>query len=242
LNQSRDNKVFAHHSSRFRLLMISPRISLVAVARQDATSGEGAMKLHVMKAHAIAAACFAALGLASASTEASAATRFGSLLTNTTQPANANGPCRTADPSKMCTAVMTLARNRPASFTRAPKDGTLAKIRLISCVPGSFVLQIARIAAGTQNARVVRSGPAINYTGDPQQCQGDTYKVQEFAVNVPIVKGEVLAVLATRIGFLYNAGDNGYLAYDPPLADGAAARPAFAQGAGILLLEAFYND
>ena len=183
-----------------------------------------------------------ALGLGLSAAEAPAATRFGSLLTTTTQPANGNGPCRPNSLSKPCTAVMTLARNRPPSAVRAPKTGTLAKIRLISCVPGSFVLQIARVALGTQNARVIRTGPAINYVGDPQQCAGDTYKIEEFPVNVPIAKGDVLAVLATRIGFLYNAGDNGFLAYDPPLADGAPARPAFDQGAGILLLEAFYDD
>ncbi|MGA0532228.1 hypothetical protein [Hansschlegelia sp. KR7-227] len=186
----------------------------------------------------------AAAALAVAATPASSATRFGSKLTPTTQPANAGRGilCRQNSPSTMCTAVMTIARNRPPSATQAPKDGTIAKLRLIACYPGTFVLQIARLNRVLKRARVTRTGPLINYRGDRKHCTGETFEIEEFRVNVPVKKGDALAVLATKIGFLYSAGDNGSLAFDPPLADGQPVREAFDEGTGIILLEAEYDD
>ena len=185
----------------------------------------------------------AAIAFAIAGTPASSATRFGSKLTPTTQPANAGKGvfCKDADKSAMCTHVMTISRNRPAE-PKAPKDGVIAKLRLIACFPGTFVFQLARANPSDERASAVHTGPAINYVGDRRHCRGGRFDIEEFPVSVPVKKGDYLAVLATKVGFVYSAGDNGSLLFDPPLADGVAARQAFDRGTGIILLEAEYDD
>lgn len=174
---------------------------------------------------------------------AEAQTSFGSKLTATTQPANAGKGvyCRDDDKGQICSAVMTIARNRPNSAVRAPKDGTLAKVRLIACFPGSFVLQLVSVD-GSGAVSDVRTGPTINYVGDDKHCRRSRYDIEEFPVGLPIRKGDRMAVLATRIGFVYNAGDNGSDLFDPPLADGDTGRTSFDEGTGIILLEGIYDD
>jgi hypothetical protein len=137
---------------------------------------------------------------------------------------------------------MTIARNR-AGGAVAPKTGTINKIRLIACAPGSFVLQIAR-TSGNQ-ARAIRTGPLINYQGDQQRCQGDdqtTFRIESFTVNVPVTQGDRLSVVGNKVGFVYCAGDNGSLLFRPPLADSRPLRTATDRGDCIMLLEAHYND
>jgi hypothetical protein len=185
-----------------------------------------------------------AAGVALLSAQASGATRFGSVVTPQTDPANAGAGrfCRETNKSKMCSWVMTLARNAPVSRVRAPKDGIVDKIRLVACAPGTFVLQVARANTTTDQASASRSGPVINYRGDPNRCNNPPHVVEVFPVNVEVKRGDRLSVVATRVGFLYCAGDQGSLLFDPPLADGAAARTAFDDGDCIMLLEAEYND
>jgi len=187
------------------------------------------------------------LGMAAASlltAEASAATRFGSLLTPQTQPSNAgNGVlCDNTKRGVMCSWVMTIARNRPGNGHRAPKDGIIDRVRLIACAPGSFVLQIARADEANDTAQAIRSGPLINYEGDPRRCRGTRYRIETFNVDVPVKRGDYLSVAGAKVGFVYCAGDNGSLLFNPPLADGAAPRTANDDGDCIMLLEAQYND
>lgn len=188
-----------------------------------------------------AAAAFVATGVLAG--PAAAQTSFGSKLTPTTQPANAGKGvfCDDRDKGQMCSAVMFLARNRPQSATIAPKNGVLAKVRLIACYPGSFVLQLVRVNR-TGEISDIRTGPTINYQGDRRHCRGARYDIEEFPVGLPIRKGDRMAVLATKIGFVYNAGDNGSDLYSPPLADGEEGRRTLDQGTGIILLEGVYDD
>ncbi len=91
------------------------------------------------------------------------------------------------------------AYGRPDGVERAPKSGTIKKIRLIAGGPGSFKLQIAKVkqldAASTDKAQVVRNGPTISYPGQTEaNCEDDRYKVESFTVNVPVQKGQYLAL------------------------------------------------
>ena len=61
---------------------------------------------------------------------------------------------------------------------RAPRNGTIRRVRLISCVAGSFRVQVApaRPFAGDDGeAKIVRQGPTIHYAKDNQsECGGPT--------------------------------------------------------------------
>jgi hypothetical protein len=179
---------------------------------------------------------------------ASGATRFGARLTSQTQPSNAgNGVlCRNNKPSAMCSWVLMDAYQREAGGANghlAPMDGTISKVRLIACAPGSFVLQIGRADPTTDQAMVLQTGPLINYAGDPRHCRGQRYQIETFDVNVPVSQGDYLAVVAPKVGFVRcSSGGDNTLLFDPPLADGGELRTA-TEGEGCwLLLEAEYAE
>lgn len=193
------------------------------------------------KLHArLLAGAAAATGLTLLATAAPAATIFGSKLNHEPTPAET---CRMNNASKMCSWVMTIAQQNVGHET-APKNGTIAILRLRSCSAGSFVLQLARAAPSSQKARVVRTGPEINYVGSAKNCNGGAAFIETFNVNVPVTKGDYLAVIATKVGFIYNASGDGTLVFDPPLPDGGPARHATTKGtgSGILMLQAEYSN
>jgi hypothetical protein len=178
------------------------------------------------------------VSLALFGTSASAATVFGSKLTHEPTPAET---CRANRPGDLCSWVLTIAYQNVGREI-APKNGRIAQLRLRSCSAGSFVLQFARANPGTDRARAVRTGPAINYKGNPINCSGGNF-IETFNVNVPVFKGEYLAVVATKVGFIYNASGEGTLVFNPLLPDGGPFRTAGqGLGSGILLLQAIYND
>jgi hypothetical protein len=179
------------------------------------------------------------LAVAVLSAPAAGQTRFGARLDPDTQPSNAGTGilCRENNPSAMCSWVLRDAYQREADGENgheAPQDGIIKKVRLISCGGGSFVLQIARVNPATGRFRAVRTGPVINYGPDPQRCEGEQYRVQTFNVNVPVRKGDYLAVVGPRVKFVRcsSGGDK----------EGDLFRPK-TDGEGCwLLLEAEYAE
>ena len=169
----------------------------------------------------------------------SAGTVFGSKLNHEPTPTES---CRQNKPANICSWVLEIGQQNVGKEA-APKNGTIIKLRLRSCSPGSFALQIARAFPATDRARVVKTGPTINYRGNPNNCSGGTF-IETFNVNVPVLKGDYLAVLATRVGFIYNASGEGSLVFDPPLPDGGPLRLAVGSGVGdgFLLLQAELNN
>jgi len=170
---------------------------------------------------------------------ASAGTIFGSKLDHEPTPAENCNASRSRD---MCSWVLTTAQQNVGG-ERAPKNGTITKLRLRSCSSGSFVLQLASALPSSDRARALRTGPAINYKGNSANCNGGNF-IETFNVNVPVKKGEYLSVIATRVGFIYNASGDGSLVFDPLLADGGALRTTGGTGlgSGILLLQAEYSN
>lgn len=180
-----------------------------------------------------------AAGLAVAASPAAATTMFGSQLWHEpTPPEN----CNSQKARHLCSWVLTTAYKN-VGREKAPKTGTIVLLRLRSCTPGSFVLQIARADPATRRAQVVRTGPAINYVGARRNCNGGSF-IEAFPVNVPVEKGDYLAVVASQVGFIYNADGSGTLVYDPLLPDGGGLRTTDGTGlgSGVLLLQALYND
>jgi hypothetical protein len=148
--------------------------------------------------------------------------RFGAKLTRDTEPT----PAERCDqhgslPSgKSCTWVAAVAYQNPGKH-KAPKNGTIGKVRLISCVAGSFTVQVARKQSGSQKFKVVKSGPTISYKKDSRsECGGedfDDFKIQSFNVNLTVKKGDYIAVKAKKVGFMRNSSSGDTLLFEPPL-------------------------
>ncbi|MGA9795770.1 MAG: hypothetical protein WBQ17_09570 [Rhizomicrobium sp.] len=136
-------------------------------------------------------------------------------MTKQTEPANAGTGdfCNLKSGHEDCSFVLMQAyKCEFGSCTNghlAPQDGTIDKISLKACAPGSsFVLQIATADATAKTAKVISSGPVINYKGDPNHCSNHNSKIESFVVNVPIQKGDYLAIDAEKVGFV-NCSDGG---------------------------------
>lgn len=168
--------------------------------------------------------------LAFAGTPASAATVFGAKLNHQLTPPEV---CNNSQKSDLCSWVMTQAQKN-AGKERAPHDGTIVKIRLFACAPGgTFVFQTYRGKTSNNKFKAVRSGPLINYNGTKRNCTASkNFDIEEFSVNVPVKKGDFIGVVASRVAFIYNSSGDGSTVFDPPLADGAAARTTNGTGLG----------
>ena len=141
-----------------------------------------------------------------------------------------------------CTFVQQEAYGRPDGGELAPKTGTIKKIRLIAGGPGSFKLQIAKVKRstlfGTNEAKVVANGPGSATRARPKPTDEDgSYRVETFDVNVPVKKGQQLALKGniTSMVRCSSGGDN-TLIYTPPL--GSAFRPATNTDGCWILMEA----
>jgi hypothetical protein len=188
------------------------------------------------------------LGLGGASAIAGVTTaRFGASLTDKTQPSNAGKGdfCNAKRGHPDCSYVLMQAYQcefgKCTNGHLAPADGTIGTISLIACYPGSFTLQIASVNQQSNQVQAIRSGPVIDYQGDPHHCNGSKFPIESFTVSVPVEKGDYLAVDAESIDFVRcSGGSANMLLFDPPLADGAAARTADGQDGCFMLLEATY--
>ena len=126
------------------------------------------------------------------------------------------------------------AYGRPDGGELAPKTGTIKRIRLIAGGPGSFKLQIAKVQAldpvrHQPRRRSSYTGPRISYQGQTEaNDESDSYRVETFDVNVPVKKGQQLALQGniTSMVRCSSGGDN-TLIYTPPLPPAApsARRP-----------------
>lgn len=185
-----------------------------------------------------------AVGFALLSAQSYGATFFGSALDHEPTPPER---CRANNVAELCSWV--LVRGRSPGHEAAPKAGTIVKLRLLSCTPGTFILQLARAAPAKHAARVLTSGPLINYKGDARNCDGreSGFIIETFPLNggvgIPVHTGDYLSVVASKVGFIYSSGDREDV-FNPPLPDGGVTRftTNTGLGSGILLLQAIYND
>jgi hypothetical protein len=184
----------------------------------------------------------AGLGLISLfTTPASSATIFGSKLNHQLTPAESCNANKKAD---MCSWVLTQAQGDPGN-EQAPKNGIVDTVRLMACGPGSFVLQTARAKPGQDKAKVVHTGPLINYVGAGRNCnRSRNFVIEEFPVRVKVKTGDYLSVVATKVSFIYNSSGDGSLVFDPPLPDGGplVKTDGTGLGSGFLMIQAEYND
>lgn len=190
----------------------------------------------------LAAIAVVAMTIAPASGMA-APVKFGSKLNPTVQPSNSlPGLSCGEGVSGPCTFVQEEAYGRPDGGELAPKTGTIKKIRLIAGGPGSFQLQIAKVKRatlfGSNEAKVVANGPRISYQGQTEaNFEEDSYKVETFPVDVPVKKGQQLALKGNVTSMIRcSSGGDNTLIYTPPL--GSSFRPATNTDGCWILMEA----
>lgn len=172
--------------------------------------------------------------------------KFGAKLSANTFPSNAaeGESCDFDDaaPNPKCTWVQNLAFDRGPNAHKAPKDGVIGKLRLISCVPGSFKLQMVRIN-GEGHGKALREGPIIEYQGDADDCENQTQTIESFNVNVKVKKGEQLAIKTKKTGMLRcDSGGTKIHIFEPPLISGQGYEEPSDDSGCFLLLEAEYKD
>ncbi len=167
--------------------------------------------------------------------------KFGSKLTRDTQPSN-GAPGLKCEPKsdQKCTFILNeaYAPPNPDGKQKAPKDGTINKVKLIAATSGKFKLQVAKVKKNGK-AKIVENGGKIAYDGQPGN--GIHYKIEKFKVDIPIKKGEYLAARAKRISFVRcSSGGDNTLIYQPALGRDKFEKPSGSDGCWMLL-EAFYK-
>jgi hypothetical protein len=173
-----------------------------------------------------------------------AATKFGAGVSPQMQPSNASvqgAPCFTSDPGQ-CTRVS------PEAYTlgpgggreQAPKERTIDKLRLIARGPGHFRFQLAEAKPNQEKAKIVRQGPVIEHEG--QSDPNPPYEVETFNVDVPVEKGQYLAIKARRTSMLRcSSGGPNQLLFQPALTLGGPFAGADGTDGCWLLLQAVYE-
>jgi hypothetical protein len=180
---------------------------------------------------------------------AAAPVKFGSKLNPTIQPSNSlpGMTCAgAAMPGPACTMVQNEAYGRPDGGEFAPKTGTIKKIRIIAGGPGSFRPQIATVkhsastTLGATKAKVTYTGPKLSYTGQTEaNYENDSYKVEAFNVDIPVKKGQQLALRGNISSMIRcSSGGHNTLMFSPALRTGAPSQGATDASGCWILMEA----
>jgi hypothetical protein len=147
--------------------------------------------------------------------------KFGAKLRNddgtVVQPANAPRECDVTGPheGEPCTMVSLRAKGfNVGTKERAPKDGTIVKVRLVAHGPGSFRLFFAKAHPASSEAKVVKRGPLISFTGDNTA----PYTIETKSVSISVKKGWYIAAKASSFETLTcTSGSQVLMEFQPPL-------------------------
>jgi hypothetical protein len=187
------------------------------------------------------AAAFAALMVAPATGSAASPVKFGSKLNPTVQPSNSlpglepalGGPA---------TFVQNEAYGRPDGGHIAPKSGRIKVIRVIAGGPGSFQPQIVKVKGdGDQaQAKVLRTGRTLTYAGQSEASyETDRYTVEKFKVNIPVQKGQQLALRGDITSMIRcSSGGDNTLIFSPALRNRAPFQTVSETDGCWILMEA----
>ncbi|HWC08179.1 MAG TPA: hypothetical protein VG458_03925, partial [Solirubrobacterales bacterium] len=193
---------------------------------------------------ALALAAFVAAMVAPAAGMAAAPVKFGSKLNPTVQPSNGSPgiQCMTG----ACTMVQNEAYGRPDGGEFAPKTGTIKQIRIIAADAGSFRPQIATVkhttstTLGDTKAKVTYTGPKLSFTGQTEaNDEASKYKVETFNVNIPVKKGQQLALRGNIASMVRcSSGGHNTLLFTPALGKGGSFQGATDSNGCWILMEA----
>jgi|SwirhirootsSR2_FD_contig_31_9245934_length_621_multi_3_in_0_out_0_1 hypothetical protein len=175
-------------------------------------------------------ALLATLALVTLSPLASAApVRFGSNLSDDGS-AGSTQSCPIS--TKTCTWILAEPYHRPNGI-KAPKDGTIRRIRVIANKAGSFRPVLARIKNNGDTARVVRRGASISYLAKPDV-------IQVFVVRMTVKQGDVIGIEARKTSLLNCSGQH-LPQYQPALPVGGAFRNATSDTGCTMMIEYQYG-
>jgi hypothetical protein len=199
----------------------------------------------------LAAASFTAAPGQAAASHARKPVRFGAKLNSSIQPSNSFGPhsCKeTTGARGACTRVAMIAYGRPDGGMQAPKNGTVKKIRIVAGAAGTFTPEIARVHVNTNflfksKAKIVQKGHSVKYMGQGGQDSDDSiYKVETFAVNLPVKKGDYLAIQSYSTSMeRCSSGGAQQLLYQPALKKTDPFKKTPFHDGCFLLVEAVYG-
>ena len=206
-------------------------------------------KLPRLSGIALAVACVATMAVPALGT--AAPLKFGAKLDPTVQPSNSS-PGLPCIPDVLryhaCTMVQNEAYGRPGNGHIAPKTGTIERIRLIAGGPGTMRIETAKVKRKslltTKEAKLVHKGPRISYRGQSEaNWESGSYRVESFDVDMPIRKGEQLAIHASATSSLVRCSSGGDNTLIYPLAYSPQRPFNAAQGSDgcWLLVEAIYK-
>jgi hypothetical protein len=176
-----------------------------------------------------------------ATSDASAATKFGAKLTKNTQPSNSTPahPCE-PNPGK-CTRVSMEAYGRPDGGEKAPEDGVIEQLRIIAGDEGSFRPVLAKAKPGQEKAKVTYRGSKLHYDGQGPGFN-EPYKIEKYNVHIPVDEGEYLGIESKKTSMLRcSSGGPNQLLFQPPLDVGGPFEIADATDGCWLLMEAVYG-
>lgn len=197
------------------------------------------------------AAALASVAMMVAPAAGSAApAKFGAKLDPTVQPSNSlpGLPCiPDALRYQACTMVQNEAYGRPDGGHIAPKTGTIKRIRLIAGGPGTMRLETVKVKRSTlsttKEGKLVHKGQKITYQGQTEaNWESDSYRVESFAVDMPITKGEQLAIhTGTTSMIRCSSGGDNTLIYPLTYYPKHPYNPAQGDDGCWLLIEAIYK-
>jgi hypothetical protein len=187
-------------------------------------------KTHIITTALTAASLFAAVPAIS-----QADTTFGSRLEH--EPSNSAPAhnCRedgSDDPTPACTRVAVDQSFAVPGGLVAPTDGKITAFRVRAGAPGQLTLRLAQVSGNT--ARGDGTGPTVNVQG---RGFDENNPVETFPADLPVHKGDYLAIDSTSTSALYcTGGGNNQLIFTPALGD--AFQPAATTSGCDLMIQA----
>jgi len=189
-------------------------------------------------------AAAALLVLSAASSASAVQTAFGGNFNPNTDPDNASPPQECPD-AGACTWVMNFAFKGSGTTQlplRAPKNGTIGKIKLLAAESGSFRLYLARTKNNPTRSKLVRKGPSISYNGNGGGGCAPNCTIETFNINLTVKQGDILAFRAAEASFLRcNSGGARILNFQPPLAVGGSFQQPDDDDGCFVLMKAIYK-
>jgi hypothetical protein len=176
---------------------------------------------------------------------AAGATKFGANFNSNTDPSN-GAPAHECPQVGPCTWVMNVAfagAGTTQLSLRAPRDGVIGKIKLLSATSGSFNLFLARTKSNPTRSKVVRkSAKTFVYNGNGGAGCAPNCTIETFNLTLTVKKGDILAVRTSEVGFFRcDSGGSRVLFYQPPLVVGGSFQQPDASDGCFMLLKAIYK-
>jgi len=183
---------------------------------------------------------------------AGATTKFGSDLKNNdgsvtqaTDTRNCQQDANPLDSTQKCDRIAVQYQDTGAiqSNITAPKNGTIDKLKLVALHKGKFKFELGDVKnlnGANGKGKIVAHGPRVEYGSS---ISGPGYKIQTFDVNVPVHKGDYLAIKSRKTSLLKcQSGSTEQLLFQPTLPVGGPFESNLGHRSNCtLLLQAVYQ-